>query len=194
MTKRSSAGKKGGCRKIWFGAEAMMQTAPGHMPTLRPPSLTGELRDQALSGILAAKQGPARGVNPIGRAGKGSEFMRMMMMALIALLGLAACGGGGREGVQRGGYSPAPLLFAQGPLQQACQSDGRKAASRARCGCVQAVANASLSAGDQRRGASLWKDPARLQEIRQSDAAANERFWAAWKGFAQEAERLCSAT
>jgi len=120
--------------------------------------------------------------------------MIRITIAIAALAGLAACGGAPRESSPRGGYAPSPFLFAKGPIQQACQAGGRKAASRARCGCVQAVADRELSAGDQRRGASLWGDPARLQEIRQSDAAGNERFWQAWKGFAGEAARLCADT
>ena len=113
---------------------------------------------------------------------------------LAATAFLAACGGSNSSSAPRGGFTPSPFLFAKGPIQQACQADGRKAASRARCGCVQAVANRELSTADQRRGASLWDNPARLQEIRQSDAASNERFWKAWKGFAGEAARLCADT
>ncbi|WP_370400235.1 hypothetical protein [Sulfitobacter sp. JB4-11] len=120
--------------------------------------------------------------------------MIRMTIAIVALAGLTACGGGNSTPIPRGGFTPSPYLFANGPLQQACQADGRKAASRARCGCVQAVADRSLSAGDQRRGASLWTNPARLQEIRQSDSAGNERFWKEWKAFGQEAARLCKDT
>lgn len=117
-----------------------------------------------------------------------------ILIAVMALGALAACGGGPRDGGTRTGYAPSPFLFAKGPLQQACQAAGRKGASRGRCGCVQAVADKTLSQGDQRRGASLWNDPARIQEIRQSDAAGNERFWLEWKGFAAEASRLCEGT
>ena len=120
--------------------------------------------------------------------------MIRIAIAAIALTGLAACGGGNSTPIPRGGFTPSPFLFAKGPIQQACQAGGRKAASRARCGCVQAVADRTLSQADQRRGASLWDDPARLQEIRQSDAAGNERFWGEWKGFAGEASRLCADT
>lgn len=120
--------------------------------------------------------------------------MFRITIAITALAGLAACGASNSTPIPRGGFAPSPFLFAKGPLQQACQADGRKAASQARCGCVQAVADRSLSSADQRRGASLWQDPGRLQEIRQSDAAGNERFWQEWKGFAGEAARLCEDT
>lgn len=87
--------------------------------------------------------------------------------------------------------APAPLPFATGPIFRACQADNRKAASRARCGCVQAVAERSLSNADQKRGAKFFKDPGALQEVRQSDNPRNERFWLAWKAFGQDATAQC---
>jgi hypothetical protein len=116
--------------------------------------------------------------------------MLRMSVALVAVLTLSACGGGSRYS-----NSGAPAVkFASGPIQQACQRQGRKAASRARCGCVQAVANQELSPADQRRGAKYFKNPARLQEVRQSDNQSNERFWRAWKTFGQTAAAVCSGT
>lgn len=120
------------------------------------------------------------------------------LVAGVALVGLAACGGGSRYSSSNAaggyGYSPQPVMFATGPIQKACLAGNRKAASTARCGCVQAVADQSLDAGDQRRGAKLFKDPHDAQEIRQSDNASNERFWLAWKAFGQNAAAACSST
>jgi hypothetical protein len=128
-------------------------------------------------------------------------MMMRIGVALVAVLGLAACGGGSRYSSSKatgygGGYSPAPVVvpFASGPIQKACLADGRKEASRTRCGCVQAVADQSLSAADQRRGAKMFRDPHQLQEIRQSDNANNERFWKAWKEFGQNAAAICAQT
>jgi hypothetical protein len=73
-------------------------------------------------------------------------------------------------------------------------SDGRKAASQKRCGCVQAVGDQTLSSGDEKRGVSLWNDPGRLQEIRQSDNPGNERFWKAWSDFAKQAASTCKGS
>ena len=112
-------------------------------------------------------------------------------LVLVALVGLAACGGS--RNVARGYQAPA-ALYATGPIQVACLKQGRKAASRARCGCVQAVANRELSARDQRRGAGYFSDPHALQQVRQSDNAGNERFWKAWKAYGQRAAALCSGT
>ncbi|APE44544.1 hypothetical protein BOO69_14835 [Sulfitobacter alexandrii] len=121
-------------------------------------------------------------------------------VAIVAVLGLAACGGGSRYSSSNaaaygGGYAAVPVVpFASGPIQKACEADGRKEASRTRCGCVQAVADQSLSARDQRRGAKMFRDPHQLQEIRQSDNANNERFWKAWKEFGQNAAAVCAQT
>lgn len=119
--------------------------------------------------------------------------MFRLSVALLALFALAACGGSRSSGGNRGYQSPT-LLFATGPLQQACQSQGRKAASRARCGCIQAVADRTLSSADQRRGARYFKNPHALQEVRQSDNASNERFWRDWKAYGQRAAKLCSGS
>jgi hypothetical protein len=73
------------------------------------------------------------------------------------------------------------------------QSD-RRAATRTRCGCIQAVADRELSNGDQRRGVRLFKDPHEAQEIRQSDRSGDERFWLAWKAFGNTAETLCASS
>lgn len=136
-------------------------------------------------------------------------------LILTALVSLAACGGRGSAyssaravpnyappapviagaPTQTGAAAvPAPLPFARGSIFSVCISDGRKAASQKRCGCVQAVADKTLSDADERRGVSLWNDPGRLQEIRQSDNPGNERFWKAWSGFGDEATRVCSAS
>lgn len=91
--------------------------------------------------------------------------------------------------------APAPVVkFARGPIQKACQASDRKARSRARCGCIQAVADRELSSAQQRRGAKYWKNPGKLQEVRQSDNAGNEAFWRAWKGYGQAAARVCKGT
>ncbi len=114
--------------------------------------------------------------------------MIRMMSALVALFVVAGCGGGSRfDGNMRGA-----VLYATGPIQNACLAGGRKGASGARCGCIQAVADRSLSNADQRRGARYFKDPGELQEVRQSSRASDERFWRAWKAFGEQAQ-VCEA-
>ena len=120
--------------------------------------------------------------------------MLRIMIALVAVLGLTACGGSRYSSTNARGYKPAPVLFATGPIQKACQQANRKSASRARCGCIQAVANRELSNTDQRRGAAMFSDPHKLQEVRQSDNASNERFWKVWKAYGNKASGLCSTS
>ncbi len=119
--------------------------------------------------------------------------MIRLSVALGALLALAACGGGNRLATSNQFNNPV-VQFATGPIQKACQAQGRKQASRARCGCVQAVADRELSASDQRRGARYFRDPHKLQQVRQNQDgnASNRRFWAAWKSYGQKAARVCS--
>ncbi len=116
--------------------------------------------------------------------------MTRILACFAALLILSACGGGGSSSVGRSGGSGT--MFATGPIYSACQSGGRKAATRQRCGCVQAVANTTLSPDEQRRGAALFREPHQAQEIRQSDRSRDERFWGKWTSFAQRAEQVCT--
>lgn len=134
------------------------------------------------------KTGSPRG-KPHRSAAKAVTMVRLCV-ALVALLGLVACGGSRSPRAQ----AFDQVQFASGPIQKACQAQGRKQASRARCGCVQAVANRELSASDQRRGAKYFKDPHALQQVRQNQDsnAGNKRFWAVWKAYGQRAAQVCS--
>ena len=75
--------------------------------------------------------------------------------------------------------------------KKACMASDRKARSRERCGCIQAVANDTLSASDQRLAVTFYGDPHKAQEIRQSDNAGHERFWKTYKAYAQSAAAVC---
>lgn len=130
--------------------------------------------------------------------------MRTLIL-LATCLSLAACGGYRKAerdlgriprastttvgGVQS--PAPAPMRFATGPISRACMASDRKARSRERCGCIQAVANDTLSASDQRLAVSFYSDPHRAQEIRQSDNSSHERFWLAYKDYAETAAAVC---
>lgn len=118
-------------------------------------------------------------------------MMKPLVLALFALSSLAACGGGASNYTTRGAYTPTQL-YATGPLQRACMSQGRKAANAQRCGCIQAVADQSLSGAEQRRGVKAFKDPHKVQVWRQSDRASDNAFWDAWKAFGRTAEAMCS--
>lgn len=119
----------------------------------------------------------------------------LILMALI--LSVAACGRherfkGGQGPSGGGGYSVARTApMASGPISQACLSSDRKARSRELCGCIQYAANQTLNASEQRRAVRFYSDPHTAQEIRQSDRAADERFWKAYRAYGDLAESLC---
>lgn len=119
--------------------------------------------------------------------------MKMTILALGAITTLAACGGGNATYSTRGFLAPTQL-YATGPIQRACESDGRRGASNSRCGCIQAVADRELSNAEQRRGVKAFKDPHKLQVWRQSDRASHNAFWSTWKAYGQRAASLCSAS
>ncbi len=78
-----------------------------------------------------------------------------------------------------------------GTIENACLKSDRRAASRALCGCIQKVADATLGRSDQRLAASFFSDPHRSQEVRQSDSRNNERFWQRYVRFGAAAEVHC---
>lgn len=108
--------------------------------------------------------------------------------ALGLSLVLAGCGGSRLATPQKTG-----VRLASGPISQACLRSDRKAASSVLCGCIQAVANDRLSAGDQRLAATFYANPQRGQDVRQSDNPSNEAFWQRYKLYASAAERSCSS-
>ena len=123
----------------------------------------------------------------------------MLRLAALLTAALVLCACGGREAPRQISVAPpAPPVgggapqFASGPIGTACLIHKRPGATPARCGCVQAAANNTLNQAQQQRSVLFFSEPGRLQDIRQSDAPANERLWEAWKRFAETAEALCA--
>jgi len=112
-------------------------------------------------------------------------MLKPVVVTCVTLSFLTACGGSSDRS------SGTVARGAGGPIASACLSAGRKGASRARCGCVQAVANSALSASDQRKGATFFADPQRAQDIRQSGTSLNSAFWERWKAFGARAAKQC---
>ena len=77
-----------------------------------------------------------------------------------------------------------------GMIERACLGSDRPK-SRALCGCIQQAADVTLNGRDQRVAAQFFADPHRAQEVRQSDRATDERFWARYRQFGATAEAYC---
>ncbi|HWL56941.1 MAG TPA: hypothetical protein VNQ78_09750 [Paracoccus sp. (in: a-proteobacteria)] len=84
-----------------------------------------------------------------------------------------------------------PLAVA-GPIDSACIRSERKARSGALCGCIQQVADMTLSRSDQRRAARFFKDAEEAQAVRMSKTDADNAFWNRYKNFAATAEAYCA--
>lgn len=110
------------------------------------------------------------------------------VLPLGLVLGLAACGGPGHLG---GGAGSGGKPFASGPISDACLRSDRRARSPVLCGCIQAVANQTLSSADQRRAVTFYSDPHSAQVVRTSDRRADRRFWEVYTAYADRAERVC---
>ncbi|WP_037263539.1 hypothetical protein [Roseivivax halodurans] len=110
------------------------------------------------------------------------------MIAAIAVMAVASCGQ--RESVTRKSSYMAPS-FANGPLKSACLRSDRAQRNPQLCGCIQAVADRSLSNSEQSLAVTFFSDPHRAQEIRQSDRPNHERMWTNYKAFVSRAERSC---
>lgn len=84
----------------------------------------------------------------------------------------------------------APLAMA-GPIDNACVRSDRARGNAPLCGCIQQVANQTLSRADQRRAAQFFRDPHRAQEVRTSKRNGDSEFWRRYRHFASQAEGLC---
>lgn len=85
----------------------------------------------------------------------------------------------------------APFAMA-GPIDSACAKSDRGARSGGLCGCIQQVADMTLSRGDQRQAAAFFRNPDQAQQIRASKRDADNAFWGRYKKFATTAEAYCA--
>ncbi|MEM7318814.1 MAG: hypothetical protein AAF408_07305 [Pseudomonadota bacterium] len=87
---------------------------------------------------------------------------------------------------------PLPLEAAPGTINRACRSSDRPNATRQLCGCIQRVANQTLSQSERRTVAKWFADPHRAQEVKMSDRGSDERLWQRYKAFGQLAQAACN--
>lgn len=77
-------------------------------------------------------------------------------------------------------------------IEKACKQSDRQAANSRLCGCIQDVADLTLSRGEQRVAASFFADPDKAQAVRQSDRRSDEQFWQKYVNFGSTAEAYCT--
>ncbi len=83
-------------------------------------------------------------------------------------------------------------MASAGPVENACLKSGAANANAEVCGCIQQVADMTLSGADQKQAASLIRNPDKAQEIRTSDNAKHAEFWLRYKNFGETAETYCA--
>lgn len=79
-----------------------------------------------------------------------------------------------------------------GPIDNACVQSERGARNSALCGCIQQVADMTLSRSDQRRAAGFFRNAQQAQDVRMSKRTADNQFWDRYKQFAATAEAYCA--
>lgn len=85
----------------------------------------------------------------------------------------------------------SPMTANANTIEKACLSSNRDSANRALCGCIQDVADLTLSNGEQRRAAEFFKNPDKAQDTRQSNRRNDEAFWQRYAQFGTAAQQLC---
>jgi hypothetical protein len=86
---------------------------------------------------------------------------------------------------------PAPVQA--GTIERACLQAGR-APSRSLCGCIQRVADITLSRSEQRKAARFFDDPQKAQDVRMSDRRSDEKFWGRYREFGNAARAYCASS
>lgn len=113
--------------------------------------------------------------------------MRVFAAMLVAVV-VAGCGGG------RVDRSDGALVtrFSTGPISKACMASDRKARNTRLCGCIQTVANQTMSGGDQRKASRFFRDPQRAMDVKMSKTASDDAFWERYLIFAARSEQSCA--
>ena len=67
----------------------------------------------------------------------------------------------------------------------------RSGATAAKCNCIQAVANRTLSVSDQSLAETFFTDPEKANDVKISDTPSADAFWERYRRFTDTAERSC---
>lgn len=78
-----------------------------------------------------------------------------------------------------------------GPIDAACLKSNRTD-NTALCGCIQYVADMTLTGADQRLAAKFLLDPGKAQEVRVSRNRKHQEFWQRYTTFGSTAEEICA--
>jgi hypothetical protein len=76
-------------------------------------------------------------------------------------------------------------------VRSACLKSEKGRGQSQLCGCIQNVADRTLTKSDQRRVAAFFTDPDRAQRVRQSGNKSDEKFWDRYQVFGSTAEAFC---
>jgi len=85
-----------------------------------------------------------------------------------------------------------PQSVEAAQIKRACLASDRQAATRARCSCIQRVANDALSRSDRKTVAKWFTDPHQAQELKMSQTARDDALWDRYLAFGQLAKAVCS--
>lgn len=88
--------------------------------------------------------------------------------------------------------SPAISAEGNGAIDRACQAADRPTATPQLCGCLQSVANQTLSSADRRAVAKFFSEPNRAQKVKMSTRRGDERLWKRYTAFGELAQAVCS--
>jgi len=159
---------------------------------------SGDGRGSQYSSARAAAAAPTYSPVTQGARPVTLQERQDLVRPVSAVPAVTTGAGGGQARVVSTAALPAAsataVKFATGPIYSACLGAERREATRARCGCVQWVADRRLTDAQQRRGARYFEKQQDLQEVRQSDGRANEEFWTAWQDFGATAGTTCRST
>lgn len=87
--------------------------------------------------------------------------------------------------------APTASFAANGVIKRACVASDRAAATPARCGCIQRVANDALSRSDRRTVAKWFANPHQAQELKMSQTASDDALWERYQAFGQLVQAVC---